>query len=133
MKRYIKSTEDIFGMANLDSKHTGLKCDIWSEHKGCQSNVTHSKSPRVKISVPGSGKIQFELNPFVHIVDTKAVKQKFNKLNKQQQRDILEGVEYVQQNRDVFLKHYNDTDDENRFADIDLMVELSKRGKFKLG
>ena len=45
-------------------------------------------------------------------------------------KKIKEGIDYVARNYDLFLKHYNDTDDS--FTDLTLMKELAKRGDFKM-
>lgn len=42
--------DDIFGMANLTSRKTGLSADIWSDHKGIERQVSHSNTPRIKIT-----------------------------------------------------------------------------------
>ena len=56
MKRYIKSTfdQDIFAMANLYPKRTGLPAIIWVDNLGKARNVEHNL-PRVKIqNIPGN-------------------------------------------------------------------------------
>lgn len=132
MKRAVHLREDVFGVFNLDSTRTGLPCDIRSEPKGCQGQESYSHSSRIKISVPESSKIPFELLPEVHTVNTKSVRQAYNKLSQSQQSNIQRGVKYVQRNVDLFLAHYNDTDDKNEFGGFDLMLALNQRGEFKI-
>ena len=42
---------------------------------------------------------------------------------------IKQALKYVSKNSDLFLKHYNDTDD--TFYDEDLFGELRKRGQIR--
>lgn len=42
---------NLFWMANLVPKRTGLAADIWSDHNGIERNVCHSNPSRIKITV----------------------------------------------------------------------------------
>ena len=54
MKKYIKSSVNIFGMANLYPKRTGLPVIIWVDSVGIARNNKHYL-PRVKIqNTPGN-------------------------------------------------------------------------------
>lgn len=122
MKRLVLTGEYVFGMANLVPNETGIACDMWSEHKGCQRNVQHN-SPRVKLSVEGVDvSISIEQHPKI-LASPSNIPHKVMK-------KIKEGIDYVARNYDLFLKHYNDTDDS--FTDLTLMKELAKRGDFKM-
>ena len=118
---------DVFGMTNIGTKRTGLKCNIWSEHMGCQSDVSHRDTPRVKINIPGSSRLSFILLPTVHI--DKNCEEEYNNLNKSDKVKIDEGKKFVQDNVDLFLLHFFDTDDKE-FDDQDLADALRKRGLF---
>ena len=48
MKKLIHSAEDIFGMANLNPRKSGLSVIIWSDHSGVSRKVENN-SPRIKI------------------------------------------------------------------------------------
>lgn len=49
MKRlYKEELDNIFGMANLTTKRTGLSVVIWSQHNGIEYNKS-DKIPRVKL------------------------------------------------------------------------------------
>ena len=55
MRRDIRGSEYIFGMANLYPKHTGLPVIIWVDNVGSARNVQHNV-PRVKVqNVKGKG------------------------------------------------------------------------------
>lgn len=107
-----KNFDNIFGTANLVPNHTGLSgIDIQSDHKGILHNYKHSQ-PRIKLSK-----------------DPKILAPK-NRNHQDLYRIFKEGIEYVARNWDVFLKHYNDTD-ENLFDDEDLFNALRVRGEYK--
>ena len=123
MVKYIKSTEYIFGMANLTPKRTGLLVDIWSDHNGISRKVSHKNSPRVKIGRQGQFEISITIEP-----DPK-IKAKSSGITQAQLKDCQPAVDYVGRNSDVFLKHYMDTKDE--FDDDDLKDALKQRGEYK--
>ena len=114
--------DDIFGMANLTSRKTGLSADIWSDHKGIERQVSHSNTPRIKITTKnGSASLTIEPNP--------VIKAKSRNLKKSDTEVINEAREYVRRNYNLFLKHYYDTDD--IFDDEDLFQALRERGEYK--
>lgn len=124
MKRYIKATEqNVFGMANLTPRRTGLSCDIWSDHRGCERTVEHNYA-RVKVGTPDV-EVVVMLEPYVH-VDSWPSKTKHADKQK-----INEAVEYIRDNVDLFLKHFYDTHDKDEFDDTDLFDALRDRGVYK--
>ena len=130
MKRYVKSViaewnpdiDNIYGMANLVPKNTGLKADIWSPHKGGFEKLPHS-STRVKISI-GDDKVSITVEP------EPKIKAQTPNIKHSHMKAIKEAMEYVGRNYDLFLRHLNDVADE--FSDLDLMLALAERGEFKL-
>lgn len=114
--------DDIFGMANLTCRKTGLSADIWSDHKGIERQVSHSNTPRIKITTKnGSASLTIEPNP--------VIKAKSRHLKKSDIDAINEAKDYVGRNYDLFLKHYYDVDDV--FDDEDLFQALRERGEYK--
>lgn len=114
--------DDIFGMANLTSRKTGLSADIWSDHKGIERQVSHSNTPRIKITTKNSSApITIEPNPVI------TAKSKY--LKKSDIDAINEAKDYIGRNYDLFLKHYYDVDD--IFDDEDLFQALRERGEYK--
>lgn len=121
MKILLKEHEDIFGMANIVPKRSGLSVDIWSEHKVCIRNVKHN-IPRAKISIGNIDvSISIEKNPQI-------LNQSCN-MKKSEERAVKAGIRYVGRNYDLFLKHYMDLDDS--FDDEDLFNALRERGEYK--
>lgn len=121
MKRLIYSMDDIFGMADINPKRSGLNVVIWSDHGGVSRNVPHNE-PRIKIGTD-------DYSIVVTIEATPKELAKSGKPKKSEEKDLQEGVEYVGRNYDLFLRHYNDTD--FSFDDEDLFNELRSRGEYK--
>ena len=48
----------------------------------------------------------------------------------EEMKKIKDAMKYVGRNYDIFLKHYNDTN--NEFRDIDLFKALAERGDYTL-
>ena len=122
MKRLVRTSEHVFGMANLVPEETGLPCDIWSDHKGVQRNVPHS-DPRLKISADG-----IEISVFIG--PNPRILAKPSHIPFKVKKKLKKGIEYVKRNYDLFLRHYNDVN--NEFTDIKLMKALADRGDFKM-
>ena len=118
---YKKSKDDIFGMANLNPKKTGLSVIIWSDHAGITANRPHN-DPRVKIG-NANGQVSVSIEPQPKILA------KSKNLKKSDMVAIQEGINYVGRNYDLFLKHFMDTD--FSFDDEDLFNALRKRGEYK--
>lgn len=119
MKRVIKDLDDIFGMANLVPRRTGLGADIWSEHKGIIRNVSHN-IPRVKITYQGQEiSVTIEENP--QILAPKNLKQV--------SKPFKSAMQYIGRNYDLFIKHFYDVS--NDFDDEDLFNALRDRGEYR--
>ena len=122
MKLLIHTTsEDLFCMANLVPKRTGLSATIFSEHSGIQRNIPHN-IPRAKISTTDSEvSVSIESNPKI-LAGEESVEGSDRKA-------IKESIEYVGRNSDLFLRHFEDIDDS--FDDLDLFNALIERGEFR--
>lgn len=121
MKLLVYTKENVFGMANLVPKKTGLTVNIWSEHSGVLRKVNHNV-PRVKIGTRDEYvSVSIEQNPRI-LTKTSNIKHSVMK-------GIEEAVLYVARNYDLFLKHYNDITDD--FDDEELFTSLRKRNQFK--
>lgn len=121
MKKLIHSAEDIFGMANLNPRKSGLSVIIWSDHSGVSRKVEHN-SPRIKI-----GKNDDQV--VVTIESEPKILQKSSNIKKSDMEDIEEGIDYVSRNYDLFLKHFMDTD--FSFDDEALFDALRERGEYR--
>ena len=121
MKRYISSSSEIFGMANLSMKRTGLPVVIWSDHQGVSRSLKHS-IPRLKIGRVG----EFDIS--VSISSEPKILAKSSGITQSQLKLCKSAIQYVADNYDLFLKHYNDTNEE--FDDEDLYEALRERGCF---
>lgn len=120
--RLITENEILIEMANIDTKGSHLQADIWSDHNGVSRNKK-DKQPRVKIGTSNSEvSVSIEKEPKI-LAQTKNIKQS-------DMKKIKDAMEYVGRNYDLFLKHYNDTN--NEFRDIDLFKALAERGDYKL-
>ena len=113
--------EDLFCMANLVPKRTGLSAYIFSEHSGVQRNIPHNV-PRVKISTTDSSvSVSIEENPKILAGE--------NSIKPGDKKAINNAIKYIGRNYDLFLKHYMDVDD--TFDDQDLFDALRDRNEFK--
>jgi len=122
MKKLIRNTS-ILGMANIDSKGTGLPVDIWSDHSGIKRSVSHRNTPRMKVGKPEGPSVSITITENPEILTTIA------RIKKSDMRDIEEGIKYVARNHDIFLKHYMDID--NSFRDVDMFDALIQRGEYR--
>lgn len=122
MKSVIENSNDIFGMTTINPKKSGLgNIIIWSEHGGV-NNVTHICIPRVKMSID-------DMSISVSISENPEIKAKSKNVTKHRISKFDNGIEYVVQNYDIFLRHYNDTTFE--FDDEDLFQALRDKGQYK--
>ena len=120
--RLITENEILMEMANLSPKRTNLQATIWCDNNGAKRNKK-DKEPRVKISINNAEvSISIDKHPKV-LAQTKNIKQDDIK-------KIKEAMKYVSRNYDLFLKHYNSSN--NEFDDYDLFKALSERGDYKL-
>ena len=123
MKRVIKSSEDIFGMANLNPQKAGLgDIEIWADHGGIQRRVPHRDTPRVKMQ-------KGDLSISVSISDQPKVLARNKRVNLNKLSGFQPGIDYVARNYDIFLKHYYDTT--FSFDDEALFQALRDRGEYK--
>lgn len=112
----------LFEMANLSSKRTGLSVSIWSDGDCIHRQVKHN-IPRIKIGKRGLFSISVSIEEHPRILA---------KSRNISQSDLLsasEAIDYIGRNYDLFLKHYNSTDEE--YDDDDLKEDLRKRGEYK--
>ena len=125
MKRLIlKDTlNDVFGMANLIPRRTGLHANIWSEHSGILYNVSHKNTPRVKIK-SGEYQVSVSIEEIPQIIV-----ENISHPKKSDEICVKEAIDYIGRNYDVFLKHYLDKTDD--FDDEDLFDSLRQRGEYK--
>lgn len=123
MKRVIKSSEAIFGMANLNPQKAGLgSIVIWSDHGGIARSVSHRNSPRVKMD-------KGDMSISVSISENPKVLAKNRKVKSTRLQEFQPGIDYVARNYEIFLKHYNDTTFE--FDDEDFFQALRDKGEYK--
>lgn len=122
MKRYV---HDIFAMANVSCKKSGLSVNIWSDGQGCTRNKP-DVTPRVKICKDNHVvSVSIEKQPKVL-----APKGNWRKnLSQSEVKAFEEAIEYIGRNHQTFLKHYQDTD--LSFDDEDLFNELRQNGQYK--
>ena len=121
MKYVLKHTDNIFGMTNLVPRKTGMAVDIWLDNKGILRKVRHNV-PRVKIGTN-------EEYVSVSISRGPEILSMSGNIKHSTMAKIKQALKYVSKNSDLFLKHYNDTDD--TFYDEDLFGELRKRGQIR--
>lgn len=123
MKIFVRNHEDdVFGMANINPKKSGLPVIIWSDHSGVTRSVSHRESPRIKIGKNDVWVVtSIESNP--------KILAKSSNIKKNDMQDIQEGIEYVGRNSDLFLRHYRDTTFD--FDDEDLYNALRERGDYR--
>ncbi len=111
--------------AMLSPRRTGLKVNIWSKW-----NVSESlKEPNIII-----GRAEY-WNRYIIVVtissNPKIIAQTSN-ITDEQRKDLEEGIKYVAKNYDLFLKHYNnDENDGEEFDDEDLINALKERNEYK--
>lgn len=119
--------EPLTEMANLIPKKSGISVDIWSEHRGIRRNKKDVE-PRVKIGLDDTYSISVSIEEKPRILAVSSSLRK-KKKGSPEWKKMQEGIDYVGRNADLFLRHYNDTDDS--FDDDDLKDELRKRGEYK--
>lgn len=120
MKRLLKETVQVFGMANLNPKKSGLPVIIWAEHNGISRPNNHNQ-PRVKI-----GKDNYSIS--VSISTEPSILAGSANIKKSEMDNLQKGIEYVARNADIFLKHFTDTSFE--YDDEDLFNDLRARGDY---
>lgn len=113
---------DVFGMANVVPKRSGLSVDIWSDHNGYMRNVSHRGTPRAKIT---SGDIVVSIS----IEEYPRILAKSRNMKRSEETAIRSAMNYVGRNYDIFLNHYMDSD--FSFDDEDLFNALRERGEYR--
>lgn len=109
MKKLITTFNcDIFAMANLYPKRTGLPVIIWVDNLGKARKVEHNL-PRVKVqNIPGDKAVDdtFELSISIHpkILSGKC------KLTTKQKKQV---VDYISEHFQDFMDHWNQIIDED--------------------
>lgn len=124
MKIYRRQLDDVFGMANINKKRSGLNVNIWSDGQGCTRNKPDTL-PRVKL-MRDDDCISVSISPESKVLAPRGWKRKFKQ---EVIDDFNEGIKYVERNSDLLLKHYMDTD--LSFDDEDLFQALRDRGEYK--
>lgn len=120
--RLITENEILMEMVNLSPKRTHLQATIWSDNNGVSRNKK-DKQPRVKIETSNSEvSVSIEKEPKI-LAQTKNIKQS-------DMKKIKDAMKYVGRNYDLFLKHYNSSND--IFDDYDLFKTLAERGDYTL-
>lgn len=120
--RLITENEILMEMASLSPKRTHLQATIWSDNNGVSRNKK-DKQPRVKISISDiEVSVSIEPEPKI-LAQTKNIKQS-------DMKKIKDAINYVGRNYDLFLKHYNSSND--IFDDYDLFKTLAERGDYTL-
>lgn len=119
----MKSSDDVFGMTNLNPQKAGLSSIvIRSLHGGIFRATPGENVPWVKMD-KGDLSISISISE-----DPKVLS-----MNKNVALDNLSefqpGIEYVARNYDIFLEHYNDTS--FAFDDEDLFRALRDRGEYQ--
>lgn len=110
-------------MANITKSKSGLDVDVWSEHGGVIRNTSHKNTPRAKLS-------NNTYTISVSIEENPRILRKPRKLSADNARRIFSnGIDYVKNNYEIFLKHYNDVDDS--FDDESLFNALREKGVYK--
>lgn len=125
MKRYIRSTEYVMAMANVNKKRTGLKVNIWSDGQGCLRNKP-DVIPRVKLVTDSNESVSVSISDHPLVLAPKTWKKRFKQSTV---AAIEEAIQYVARNYDLFMKHYMDKD--LSFDDSDLFDSLKQRGEYK--
>lgn len=112
-----------FGMTVLNPNKSGLPVEIWSAHAGYKINNPYCSKPWVKIGSQNSNYI------FVTIEKNPQIIHKSKGIKRKELLNCQTAIEYVSRNRDIFLRHYIDSD--NGFDDEDLLQSLRDRGDYR--
>lgn len=113
MKIYVHSASelndrvDIFGMAVVSPKVSGLKNEIWLDPAGKDRNVPHNR-PRIKVRV-GNDRVPF------------AIDNKPCNLTRINVPDELNIIKWIKRNADVLLQHWN-----REISDDEVIPKLKK-------
>ena len=109
----------------IGRRKTGLKVDIWSKWGGAYQSK-ENEQPNIII---GKGEYWNRYIIVVTISPTPQIIAKTPNITEEQMKELEEGIKYVAKNYDLFLKHYNDKDE--NFDDEDLFNALIERGEYR--
>lgn len=112
MKRLIRTSSDIFAMANLYPKRTGLPYLIWVDNLGCKRKVKHNV-PRLKVQNSKGDNVVDDA--FVlSISKSPEVLSGRCKLNSSELNEVKQ---YVSDHYDDFIAHWNQEIDEDELKE----------------
>ena len=94
--------EQLFEMANLQPRTTGLKTVLYSTFDDDEESYQHS-SPRVKIKTINAGRFPILLEPSVEPLNNNG---EYDRLKNEDLKIVDEAVEYVKENKESFLSHW---------------------------
>ena len=113
MKRVIRGSEDVFGMANLYPKHTGLPVIIWVDNVGSARNVQHNV-PRVKVqnvkgnkAVDDTFSLSISSNPEILAGECKL-----------SSKDFKQVKNFIIEHEQDFMRQWNQEIDEYELKDL---------------
>lgn len=112
MKRLIRSNEDIFAIANLYPKRTGINNMLWVDNLGSARNIEHNV-PRLKVqNVPGDKVVD---DAFVmSISKSPEILAGECKLKSKALRDVKN---YIIEHYDDLIAHWNQDIDEDELKE----------------
>ena len=118
MKRVIRNSVEepltsIFGMANLYPKHTGLPVILWVDNMGSARNVQHNL-PRLKVqNIRGNKRSEDTFS--VSISKRPEILSGENKLSSKDWKAVKQ---FISDNYDYFIQHWNEEIDEYELKDL---------------
>ena len=107
--------KEFLDACNITSQITGLKVNIWSIHNGNKEHLYYK--PKIKIGQEKSYLI-------VVLEESPIIIYQTLDMTEVELETCKEGLRYVVDNIDIFIKHYQDQ--KNKFNDNDLINELKK-------
>ena len=113
--------QELFKMANLSTKRTGLDLNIWSDGAGAFSDKK-DKQPRIMLGIRDKFIVSLSLDDDLKILS------KTRSLNKSEEKKLEEARQYILRNLDLFIKHYNSSFLE--YDDDDLTKDLRGRNDY---
>ncbi len=110
----------------LSPRRTGLKVNIWSKWNVAEIS---KETPNIII-----GRAEY-WNRYIIVVtisSTPKIIAQTSNITDEQKQELEEGIKYIARNYDLFLKHYNnDENDGEEFDDEDLINALKERNEYK--
>lgn len=105
---------ELYEMANIQPNRTGISSIIYATFNGREEGFKHSARVKIKTN---EGFIPIQLEP---VQIPKSIN--INKYSKETISKINEALEYIKNNVDLFLQHWN-----GQIDDADLILSLEKR------